>query len=259
MADLYTPQAIWGRELRHHRKSAGLTQGQLAERIHFSESLISGVETGQLPASPEFAETCDKILNTNGVLYRLLDWRKAQALPSWFGKWKDKEQDAVTLRIYEPMVMPGLLQTEAYALALLGNEAATAARLERQTILTRDNPPPPTLRCVIDELALHRLVGSPEIVRDQLERLVAIASSQVSVQVVPRGCVRTGILAGFAIATLEGGAEVAYLDTAIRGLTTSDQDDVTAAVAQFEAIRIEALPLGMSIDLIKRTAEDRWT
>ncbi|MER5623955.1 helix-turn-helix transcriptional regulator [Streptosporangium sp. NPDC002544] len=259
MVDLYTPQAIWGRELKHYRKAAGLTQSQLAEKIHFSESLISGVETGQIPASPEFADACDAVLNTGGALRRLLDWRKGQALPTWFGKWKDTEQEATTLRIYEPMVMPGLLQTEAYAHALLGNDAATAARLARQEILTRENPAPPTLRCVIDELALHRLVGSPEIVREQLEHLTAIADSQISVQVVPRGCVRTGILAGFAIATLEGGIEVAYLDTAIRGLTTSDRDDVAAAVTQFEAIRIEALPLGMSIDLIKRTAEERWT
>ncbi|WP_433239327.1 helix-turn-helix domain-containing protein [Streptosporangium sp. CA-135522] len=259
VVNLYTPQAIWGRELRHYRKEAGLTQGQLSEKIHFSESLISGVETGQLPASPEFAEICDTTLGTGGALRRLLDWRRGQAFPSWFGKWRDKEQDAVTLRVYEPMVMPGLLQTEAYARALLGDDDATAARLERQAILTREDPPPPTLRCVIDELVLHRLVGSPEIVRDQLKHLVEIASSQVSVQVVPRGCVRTGILAGFAIATLEGGVEVVYLETAIHGLTTGDQDEVAAAVKQFEAIRIEALPLGMSLELIKRTAEEQWT
>lgn len=259
MANLYTPQAIWGRELRHYRKAAGLTQGQLAERIHFSESLISGVETGQLPASPEFAETCDKVLSTDGSLYRLLDWRKGQVFPSWFGKWRDKERAAITLRTYQPLVFPGLLQTEAYARALLGDDAATAARLERQAILTREDPPPPTLRCVIDELVLHRLVGSPKIVHDQLKHLVEITSPQVSVQVVPRGCVRTGILAGFAIATLEGGIEVAYLETAIHGLTTGDQDEVAAAVKQFEAIRIEALPLSMSLELIKRTAEEKWT
>ncbi|MEU1732402.1 helix-turn-helix transcriptional regulator [Streptosporangium sp. NPDC020145] len=259
MVNLYTPQAIWGRELRHYRKAASLTQGQLAERIHFSESLISGVGTGQLPASPDFAETCDRVLDTGGALHRLLDWRKGQVFPSWFGKWRDKEQNAVTLRIYEPMVVPGLLQTEAYARALLDDAIAAAARLERQAILTREDPPPPTLRCVIDELVLHRLVGSPEIVYEQLKHLVEIAGPQISVQVVPHGCVRTGILAGFAIATLQGGVEIAYLETAIHGLTTGDRDEVAAAVKQFEAIRIEALPLSMSLDLIKRTAEEKWT
>ncbi|MEU4835449.1 helix-turn-helix transcriptional regulator [Streptosporangium sp. NPDC023615] len=260
MADLYSPQAIWGRELRHYRKAAGLTQGQLAEKIHFSESLISGVETGQLPASPEFAETCDTVLGTGSALSRLLDWRKGQVFPSWFGKWRDKERVATTLRTYEPLVMPGLLQTDGYARALLGDDdGAVTARLERQAILTRQDPEPPTLRCVIDESVLHRLVGSPEVMREQLHHLASIASPQISVQIVPPGRVRSGLLAGFVIATLEGGGEVAYLETAIRGLTTGDQDEVAAAVKRFEAIRIEALPLSMSIELIKRTAEERWT
>lgn len=259
MVNLYTPQAIWGRELRHYRRAAGLTQGQLAERVHFSESLISGVETGQLPASPEFAEKCDRVLDTGGALHRLLDWRKGQVFPSWFGKWRDKEQAATTIRTYQPLVFPGLLQTKAYARALLGDDAAATARLERQAILTREDPPPPTLRCVIDELVLHRPVGGPETMRDQLNHLLEVAGPQISVQVVPRDCVRAGILAGFAIATLPGGTEIAYLETATRGLTTGDRDEVAAAVKQFEAIRIEALPLSMSLDLIKRTAEEKWT
>uniref|UniRef100_UPI00055FD340 helix-turn-helix domain-containing protein n=1 Tax=Streptosporangium amethystogenes TaxID=2002 RepID=UPI00055FD340 len=176
MVDLYAPQAIWGRELRYYRKAAGLTQGELAEKIHFSESLISGVETGHLPASPEFAEACDLALNTGGALLRLLDWRKGQVFPPWFGKWRDKESVAVTLRTYEPLMVPGLLQTEAYAHALLGDNAAVTARLGRQNILTRENPP--TLRCVISETVLNLLVGGPDVMREQLEHIAAIASPQ---------------------------------------------------------------------------------
>ncbi|MEV0755844.1 helix-turn-helix transcriptional regulator [Streptosporangium sp. NPDC050280] len=257
MADLYSPQAIWGRELRHYRKAAGLTQAELAEKIHFSESLISGVETGYIPSSPDFAEGCDLTLNTGGALLRLLDWRKGQVFPTWFGQWREKENVAVTIRTYEPLMVPGLLQTGAYAHALLGDDEAVAARLERQSILKRENPP--TLRCVISETVLNLLVGSPDIMREQLEHIASIASPQISVQVVPSGCVRSGLLAGFAIATLEDGGEVAYFETAIRGLTTGDRDDVTMAVQRFEAIRIEALPLNMSTELIKRTAEERWT
>jgi transcriptional regulator with XRE-family HTH domain len=133
MVNLYTPQAIWGRELRHYRKAAGLTQGQLAERIHFSESLIGGVETGQLPAGPEFAQVCDITLSTDGALRRLLDWRRGQQIPSWFGRWRDKEREAIALRAYEPLVFPGLLQTEGYAHVLLrGDDAAVEARLDRR-------------------------------------------------------------------------------------------------------------------------------
>ncbi|MDH2427063.1 helix-turn-helix transcriptional regulator [Sphaerisporangium sp. TRM90804] len=260
MADLYTPQAIWGRELRHYRQTAGLTQAQLAQKIHFSESLISGIETGQLPASPEFAQTCDSALTTGGALQRLLDWRRGQVFPAWFGKWHDKEQVATTLRAYEPILVPGLLQTPEYAFEVLyGDETAVQARVQRQQVFARTAPPPPLLRCVIDEAVLHRLIGTPEIMRKQLEHLASIIAPRVSVQVVPLGGIRAGLEAGFIIATLEGGSEVAYLDTAVRGLVTTDQDDITAAVAKFEAIRIEALPLRMSVDLIKRTAEERWT
>ncbi|MET8332273.1 helix-turn-helix domain-containing protein [Streptosporangium canum] len=259
MANLYTPQAIWGRELRHHRKGAGLTQGQLAQKVHFSESLISGVETGQLPASPEFAQTCDEVLNTGGVLHRLLDWRKGQVFPSWFGPWREKEREAIALRTYEPLVFPGLLQTEAYARVLLfGNEDNIETRLDRQAVLLRDDPQPPTFRCVIDEGVLHRPIGGPEVMKEQLEHLVSMISPRLSVQVVPHG-MHSGLMGGFVIATLNGGSDVLYAETAIRGITTSDQEDVAAAVECFEVMRTEALPLGMSIDLIKRTAEKKWT
>ncbi|WP_228637933.1 helix-turn-helix transcriptional regulator [Microtetraspora sp. AC03309] len=259
MGDFYSPQAIWGRELRHYRQEAGLTQAQLAERIHFSESLISGVETGQIPASQEFSQCCDHALGTGGALHRLLDWRRGQVFPSWFGKWRDKERMATTLRTYEPLLIPGLLQTEAYARVLLrGDEAAVAGRLNRQLILTREEPAPPTFRCVIDEGVLHRPIGGPEVMREQLGHLVGMIGPRLSVQVVPHG-MHSGLLGAFVLATLDGGSAVLYAETAVRGITTSDQEDVSAAVERFEAIRTEALPLGMSIELIKRTAEERWT
>ncbi|MFJ2029625.1 helix-turn-helix domain-containing protein [Streptosporangium sp. NPDC087985] len=259
VVNLYTPQAIWGRELRHYRKEAGFTQGQLAQKIHFSESLISGVETGQLPASPEFAETCDGALNTGGALRRLLDWRKGQQIPSWFGRWRDKEREATALRAYEPLVFPGLLQTEGYARVLLrGNEAAVEARLDRQAVLVREEPRPPALRCVIDEAVLYRSIGGSEVMRGQLEHLISMVNPRLSVQVVPHG-MHSGLMGGFAIATLDGGSDVLYAETAVRGLTTSDQEDVAAAVERFEAIRSEALPISMSIDLIQKAVEEKWT
>lgn len=260
MGDPHAPQAIWGRELRQQRQEAGLTQAQLAGRIHFSEGLVSGVETGQLPASPDFARAVDTALGTGGLLLRLLDWRKGQVFPEWFGTWHEKEQAAVALRTYQPLVVPGLLQTEDYARALLGDDEQTvAARMERQAVLTREDPPPPTLRCLIDEAVLHRPVGGRKAMHAQLEKLVSLADSTISIQVVPMSVVRFGLLAGFAIATSEGGTDVAYFETAIRGLTSGDRSEVTDAVFLFEAIRTEALPQSMSMDLIRRTAEERWT
>ncbi|MEU8245865.1 Scr1 family TA system antitoxin-like transcriptional regulator [Nonomuraea sp. NPDC048916] len=68
-----------------------------------------------------------------------------------------------------------------------------------------------------------------------------------------------GLLGGFVIATLDGGTDVLCAETAVRGRTTSDQEDVTAAIERFEAIRTDALPRNMSLELIKKTAEERWT
>ncbi|GAB2805264.1 hypothetical protein GCM10027176_07730 [Actinoallomurus bryophytorum] len=80
-----TPQAIWGRELKHYRNRAGLTQAELAARLYCSDSLISSIETGQVPAMPDFAEAADRELSTDGVLVRTLDFRKNEpAYPTWF-------------------------------------------------------------------------------------------------------------------------------------------------------------------------------
>jgi Domain of unknown function (DUF5753) len=185
--------------------------------------------------------------------------RGPEVFPSWFGRWRDKEQEATTLRAYEPLVFPGLLQTEAYARVLLrGNETAVEARLDRQSILTRKDPQPPTLRCVVDEAVLHRPIGDPKVVKEQLEHLISAVSPQLSLQVIPHG-MHSGLMGGFAIATLKGGGNVLYAETAVRGITASDPEDVAIAVERFEAIRSEALPISMSIDLMQKAVSEKWT
>lgn len=109
--DPYSPQAIWGRELRHYRRQAGLTQARLAERINFSESLISGAETGQLAASAAFAEACDRELDTGGTLLRTLDFKKAHRYPTGFAEYLEVEKKTSMIRWYEGLCIPGLLQT----------------------------------------------------------------------------------------------------------------------------------------------------
>lgn len=239
--------------------AAGLTQTQLAERIHFSVSTVSAVETGAMPASLEFAAQCDKVLNTGGALVRLLDWRKAERFPSWFGKWHQTEQEATLIRMYQPLLIPGLLQTEAYARTVLcGDEEAVAARIERQSIFDRTEPAPPRVRCIFDEGVLLRPVGGVETMREQLSRLIEMTNPRLSIQVIPYGAY-DGLLGAFNIATLEGGRTVAYVETAVRGLTTSEAEDVAIAEERFEIICTQALPLDMSMELIKRAVEEQWT
>jgi transcriptional regulator with XRE-family HTH domain len=261
MTDPYSPQAIWGRELRHYRLAAGLTQPQLATRINFSVSLISGVENGNVAATLAFAEACDEMLSTDGALVRQLDYRKAQRFPSWFGEWPKIEAKSTRLRNFELAVIPGLLQTEAYMNALFnGDEDAVAARRERQQILFREDPPPPKLYVVIDEAALLRPVGDKEVMREQLEYLIEAARHEhISVQVIPYG-VHPNLSGAFSIASLgPGNGEVAYLDTGLRGQIVRGPEDIEEMNDTWNSLQTYALPQRESLQLIKRTLEERWT
>jgi transcriptional regulator with XRE-family HTH domain len=257
----YSPQAIWGRELRHYRKLAGLTQGQLAARINFAESLISGCENGNLAASPEFAAACDEALNTGGALIRLLDYRKAEVFPSWFGEWPIIETKANRMRTFQLEVVDGLLQTEAYASVLLnGDKQKVAARLERQQVLFREDPPPPKLRVLLDEAVLLRPAGDKVVMHEQLEYLIqAAASENISVQVIPYG-VHPGLPGAFVITSLgAGNGEVAYVETALRGQIARNPEDIETLDDHWETLQTYALSQRESLELIKKTVEERWT
>ncbi|GAA4638709.1 helix-turn-helix transcriptional regulator [Actinoallomurus vinaceus] len=260
MNQYYSPQAIWGRELRHYRKAASLTQAQLAAKIFCSESLISSIETGQAPATPEFAKDADEALAAGGTLSRTLDWRKgAPAYPAWFVDFLPSEEQAAQLRAFEIELVYGLLQTPDYARALLGgDEAAVEARMRRQQILTRESPPPPALYCVLDEAVLRRNVGGATVMYEQLQHLLQVSDREnIGVQIVPSRFHR-GVRGPFVVATLEDGSEVAHAENAFGGAVSTRQEDLATVVTSWESIRTEALPADMSRDLIRRTAEELW-
>ena len=122
-----------------------------------------------------------------------------RAYPGWFARWADIEAEATALPSYEPLLVPGLLQTEDYARAILSArpggddddlEEQVAARMERQAIVSQ--PGGPLLWCVLDEGVLHRPVGGGKVMRTQLERLAGLADHQkTTVQVIPAAAVRT--------------------------------------------------------------------
>ncbi len=259
MADPFSPQAIWGRVLARYRQSAGLTQQQLANMINFAPSYVSGAENGNIPASEDFAKACDKALKTDGALVIMLDYRKAGVVPRWFD-WPKHEREARALYGFEPLVVHGLLQIPDYAMALLRDEAAVAARLARQAILHREDPPPPLFVCVLHELVLYHQIGSTEVMRDQLRNLVAEAlAARVQLHVLPNGVELPWVTGGFVLAKLDNTREVAYVETALRGMTLGDPEDIHVLNEAMELVRSQALPTKMSLDLINRTIEERWS
>jgi hypothetical protein len=154
------------------------------------------------------------------------------------------------------MIVPGLLQTEDYARVLLIDDGAVKARLERQAILSREEPEPPTLRYVIDEGVLRREVGTSAIMRAQMEHLLSVASSRITVQVVPMN-VHAGLSGQFWIATLNGGDSMGYVDTAVRGIVLDRPEDIFSLVESFESLRSDALSRRQSLEVIQRAAE-QW-
>ncbi|MDM4718367.1 DUF5753 domain-containing protein [Micromonospora sp. WMMA1363] len=187
--------------------------------------------------------------------------------PVWFRPWQEIERDAVSLRSYESVVLPGLLQTEAYARAVLSGgglrgdadvDRLLAARLARQGILTSDDPP--QLTAVVDESALRRPVGGRETMREQLHALTAACKApHVRVHVVPSTVgAYAGLNGPFVIATSDDHRVAGYLDNQLQGQVVSDPADLAAILAAWENVRGEALSHWQSVDLLTEVAES-WT
>jgi transcriptional regulator with XRE-family HTH domain len=269
-----SPLRVFGALLRRYRVKAGMSLEQLGARVFLSDDMVGKIENGQRAPSEQFVVACDAVaeLNTGGTLTELRellkDYLKQRAYPGWFIRWADREAEATILRSFELVVVPGLLQTQGYAHALLADRIASnpdnadeivAARMARQAILARDKPP--ELWVVIDEAVLHRPIGGPCVMREQLEHLLEVARRpNVVLQVIPATvAVHEGLRgAGFVIADFADAPRVAYQDTAVRGQVIEDSDDIAVLMASWDRVRAEALPRGASLDLIAEVAKT-WT
>jgi transcriptional regulator with XRE-family HTH domain len=269
-----SPLALFGAELRHYRTAAGLSQEQLGERIGYSAALVGAVETARRMPTEDFTARCDVVdeLGTGGALLRLRahlrDQLHRQVWPPWFREWPSIEREALSLRSWELPVVPGLLQTEAYARALLRGvlpdangdevEQQASARVQRQEILRRQDPP--MLWAIMDEGALRRRVGDASIMREQLDHLIEVSRSpKIKVLVVPASAgAHVGLSGAFVIAEFREGPDVVYLDTAAQGQIADHPDIVKACAQVFDTLRAEALPPQASLDLIAEV-RDTWT
>lgn len=158
-----SPAAFLGAELRRARVAAGMSQEQFSRSLGFDRTVITKAETGERPPSPEVAAAIDEAFpRLDGLFSRLtlLARRANGRYPEWFREWVDAEQQATALRTWQPILVPGLLQTRDYARALFQAwqptassddlDALVAARIERQAILDRAEPP--ELLAVLDVL-----------------------------------------------------------------------------------------------------------
>jgi transcriptional regulator with XRE-family HTH domain len=260
------PVAFLGAELRRGRQAAGFSsQDALASQLRFDRSVIAKVETGERLPSVEvlaaWCEACQLDPELSGRMTALA--RRAGGLvPEWFGGWLEAEREAHTLRLWSPLLIPGLLQNVDYARALfLGagvseDEAAglADARMERQLILGRREPP--QVIAVIDETALRRLIGSAEIMAAQLEYVAAVAEQvNVTVHVLPAVGANAGLFGTFTLASGDSMPDTLVLDS-IEDRVTQDRGLVRRASVVFDHVRRDVLPRVPSHDLILRVAEE---
>ncbi|MFS1298151.1 DUF5753 domain-containing protein [Streptosporangium longisporum] len=176
------------------------------------------------------------------------------------------EPIALVIRSWDPLLVPGLLQTESYARHLFANgpratpdevEERVQARMRRQRILDKEDPP--MLLVLIDEGVLRRRVNGPEVMREQLGHLLEVAQRpSVTVQVVDPDCT-AGMLGAFMIAELPiGQPDTIHVDSSAEGYVTADHDLVTSMWERYEAIRRWAYPDRMSLKMIEE-ARQEWT
>jgi transcriptional regulator with XRE-family HTH domain len=267
-----TPAGVFGAELRYYRTRAGLSQKDVASWANVSHDVISKIETGDRPPAEDFPPRLDAVpeLDTRGALTRLWDHLKKghkQRLHGWFQPWADIESEATVLRWYEPLVVPGLLQTEDYARAILSArpdgdltdlDDQVAARLARQSVLDRPNAP--QLWCVLDEGVLHRPIGGPKVIRSQLYHLAEAAEHpKTTIQVIRTAGAHAGLLGGFILADLDARPPMAYLETAAEGQITDSPSAIDHVALRFDRLRSQAESWATSRDLIRKVAEERWT
>lgn len=247
-----SPLAFFGSELRRLRDEQGITQEQIAAAIHVSKSLVSQIENAKRTPSRKFTEDVEEILKLNGELLRLWPLVTKAANPTWFRQWPKIEGDAHNLRTWQPLVVPGLLQTREYARVILQGqpgvtedqvEEALEARIARQTIFDRADPP--MYSAIIDEGVLNRPIGGHEVMREQIEYLIKVLSHPcITVQLVPMGSVPTiGLLGGFVIAQVPHGPDAVYLDSAADGEVTDREITVRTVSVRYDSIRSFARPV----------------
>jgi DNA-binding XRE family transcriptional regulator len=264
--------AYLGEELRRARLAAGIdSQELLARELGFDRTVIVKAETGSSPPSkdvaPKIAARFPELCNGLYVALAEIARKSNGPIPGWFADWLTREREATSIRVWQPIIVPGLFQTADYVRALyVGGRASMSdgaqdelvtARLARQAIF--DKPGPPYLWVVLDESVLHRLIGTPKIMADQLAHLADMSErSYISVQVIPASVgAHAGLSCAFMVGSVDGEPDLLLVE-AVEDQTIKDAEVVRKAAVAFDLVRGDALPRQASQDLILKVAEGKW-
>ncbi|WP_329368747.1 helix-turn-helix domain-containing protein [Streptomyces sp. NBC_01483] len=259
-----SPLDYYGWELRRQREAHGLKQGQLGEIIFCTGSLVGQIETTKKIPTRDFSERVDAALGTDGVFSRLVGLVLRSQLPTWFQPYAEMEAKAAYISTYQAQLVYGLLQTQEYARAVLGVDQLgkvdemVAARMERQRILKRDQPP--ALWAVLSEAALLLEIGGPDIMRRQLTHLLAFQDDPwVQIQVLPFSAGQhTGMMGTFTLLRFDDDPDLFYMDGYDQGHMTANPGVIKERSVGYARLQATALSPRDSARLITRVMEERY-
>ncbi|MFG2397617.1 helix-turn-helix domain-containing protein [Streptomyces lydicus] len=257
--------STYGDWLREQREAAGLTQQQLADAAVMTRSHIAHIEAGRRIPSKEDARRLDKALDTGNVLSSFLP-RDDTTIAEHFGTARELEQQATMIREFALSFVPGILQTEEYARAVLGaafpprndeeGDRALVTRLERAKIL--DDPVTPVVWAMLDEAVLRRGIGGKRVMAEQIMHVVRLAErDRVRVHVVPFERGMHPLLSGMvSLMWFEDQPPVVYTEGVRMGRLHDSPDLVHYIQCAYDLALGEALPMGDSIALMRETAKE---
>lgn len=245
------------------REHAGLSREEFGERVRFSKHTVASVELGRRMPDPTFVERAEEVLGNTGALRKAAGHLARQpGLAAWFRQWARLETTAITLYTYECRLIPGLLQTEAYARQLFTDrlpslddeqiEAQWTARAERQRLL-RERPNT-AFSFILEEHLFLRRTGGVEVTRELIDHVLEVSALRnVEVQIMPLVLESHAGMAG-PLQQLEtpDNKWYAYNEAQSGGLFFSDPKEISVLQRRYARMRSQALTLQDSVSLLER-------
>ncbi|MEU5835386.1 helix-turn-helix transcriptional regulator [Streptomyces diacarni] len=268
-----------GQELRRLREQRGMTAEEVADRLLVSQSKISRLENGRRSISQrDVRDLCEVYeVEDRRIVDSLMQMAKESRQQGWWHAFGDipysvyigLETDAASLRVYEPQVVPGLLQTHPYAEAVVAGALpeATAADIERRVQVRlrrqdriRDERNPLRLWAVLDESVLRREVGGKHTMAEQLEYLNEMSQRpHVTLQVMPFSMgAHPGVNGQYAILEFPDASDstVIYLEGVTSDLYLEKANDVQKYSVMYEHLRAQALNPDQTREFIEKVAKE---
>jgi transcriptional regulator with XRE-family HTH domain len=249
--------------LRKLRNERGLSAKDVAAACFVSRETISAIETRRLPPRLDTAQRLDQFFDLTELAYFEDCYHDILREATWspFRHYTAQEALARAIRSYHPLHVGGLFQTEAYTRQLLTDAAeppnrvdeGVALRMSRQEVLTREDPP--HIVAVVRESALREVVGGPQLMEEQFNRLLEVSElSHVAIHVVPIG--RVVFPRGmFMLLTYDAEADLGYVETDVGGNIVEPTEQVNLLSVRFGRILGDALSVHESRDLIRTIME----